>query len=296
MTLAQLTHRTQILRFGVAQKGAQTARPSMPRDPALFRQTPRHRGRGYRGDRVGGVCECSQRSTPQEYPEATVAATITTATIITTITAITKRNSPGAVVTRAEAKDLHLEGLEPMKTQAAAQERKHASPDAAVEGQVTRSFTSDKLDRINAMNADARINGNAFKVATCIIQHINEKMGYAFPSVETIGIKTRLPQRVVERALTLLRKIGWLRSRLVFDRRTRTTHNLYWVLPDNMNAITDEQLVLKEAREARRNASKAMPKMWRDPPPAAERSGSDPPPAAGCDPPPAADKHLRGNT
>jgi hypothetical protein len=148
-----------------------------------------------------------------------------------------------------------------MRPESIAQERKHASPADAVEQQAKRTFTSEKMDKINALNADARISGNAYKVATCIINHVNEKAGYAFPSVETIGIKTRLPRRVVERSLTLLRKTGWLRSRKVYDHKTRTQHNRYWLLDDNLNAIADEQvMLLEEAREARREGQRETPK------------------------------------
>jgi hypothetical protein len=139
-----------------------------------------------------------------------------------------------------------------MRPESIAQERKHASPADAIEQQAKRTFTSEKMDLINAINADARISGNAYKVAICIINHVNEKAGYAFPSVETVGIKTRLSRSAVERALKLLRKTSWLRSRKVYDHKTRTQHNRYWVLADNLNAIADEQaMLIDEAREAR---------------------------------------------
>jgi DNA-binding transcriptional regulator YhcF (GntR family) len=148
-----------------------------------------------------------------------------------------------------------------MRPESIAQERKHASPADAIEQQAKRTFTSEKMDLINAINADARISGNAYKVAICIINHVNEKAGYAFPSVETVGIKTRLSRSAVERALKLLRKTGWLRSRKVYDHKTRTQHNRYWLLDDNLNAIADEQVtLLEEAREARREGQRETPK------------------------------------
>ena len=148
-----------------------------------------------------------------------------------------------------------------MRPESIAQERKHASPADAIEQQAKRTFTSEKMDLINAINADARISGNAYKVAICIINHVNEKAGYAFPSVETVGIKTRLSRSAVERALKLLRKTGWLRSRKVYDHKTCTQHNRYWVLADNLNAIADEQVILlEEAREARREGQRETPK------------------------------------
>jgi DNA-binding transcriptional regulator YhcF (GntR family) len=123
-------------------------------------------------------------------------------------------------------------------------------------GDTIASFTSQKLDLIDAVNADARISGKAFKVLVCVAQHVSQKSGHAFPSIETISVKTRLPIRTVERALATLRTTGWVRSRRVFDHRTRRTHNRYWLLTDNLNAILDEQVQLRDAQKAKREAAR----------------------------------------
>lgn len=154
----------------------------------------------------------------------------------------------------------------------------HKTAEGAIAAQAKRTFTGDNIELLKALNADSRVTGNAFKVACCIINHVNEKTGTAWPSVQTISIKTSLPPRVVERALKLLREIGWLASERVFDRRSRKTHNIYRLLTDNMSAIADEQVMLLDAAKASRtegrkaSASQAK-RVESNPPPAADRSG-----------------------
>ncbi|MCG2665319.1 helix-turn-helix domain-containing protein [Bradyrhizobium sp. GCM10023182] len=149
--------------------------------------------------------------------------------------------------------------------------------EAAIDAKKKRTFTGDNIELLKALNADSRVTGPAFKVVFCIINHVNEKTGTAWPSVQTISIKTRLPVRVVERALRLLREIGWLASERIFDRRSRKTHNIYRLLTGNLGAITDEQVMLLDAAKASRTdgrRSLASPKRVEgNPPPAADRSG-----------------------
>lgn len=150
--------------------------------------------------------------------------------------------------------------------------------EAAIDTKKKRTFSGDKFELQKAANADTRVTGNAFKVLCCILDHVNEKTGIAWPSVGTIAVKTRLPVRVVERALRLLREIGWIASERVYDPRSHKTHNVYRVLTGNMNAIVDEQVALLEASKERREKEREVRALrakcrGTNPPVAADRSG-----------------------
>jgi hypothetical protein len=121
---------------------------------------------------------------------------------------------------------------------------------------VSKSFTSLKLDWINALMSDSKISSTAFRVGFCIIQHVNEHTGLAFVSDETISDKTATCNRQVREARNLLRDKGWL-----IWKRTRTA-NRYRLLANNLNAIIDEQIIKKELRIERRDRRKtAEPKL-----------------------------------
>ena len=107
-------------------------------------------------------------------------------------------------------------------------------------------FTGDKLDWLTALSADPRIDARAFEVGFCIMQHVNKRTRTAFVSTETISEKTGIPVRYVERARATLRKAGWMTWR-----RTGTA-NVYSPLDGPMNAILDQQTLLKDQRDERR--------------------------------------------
>jgi hypothetical protein len=114
---------------------------------------------------------------------------------------------------------------------------------------VSKSFTSLKLDWINALMSDGEVSSTAFRIGFCIIQHVNERTGVAFVSDETISDKTGIRNRQVREARNLLRDNGWL-----IWKRTRTA-NIYRLLATNINAITDEQILKREQRQDRRDSA-----------------------------------------
>src|SRR5258708_2903533 len=117
------------------------------------------------------------------------------------------------------------------------------TPEAtAIEAAKQRSFTGDKLDWMAALSADSRVDARAFEVGFQIAQHINAKKGVAFVSDETISDKTGIPQRWVQRARATLRDAGWI------DWKRTQSANVYWTLGDNINAVTDHQVMLRDAR------------------------------------------------
>jgi hypothetical protein len=173
-----------------------------------------------------------------------------------------------------------------MKTHAPKQDRKHATPADAIKVQKTRDFASWKFTIEKAMTADERLTSNAKLVLLRILAHLNEATRYCFPSVELLCIETRLPQRQVERALTMLRNTGWLDSwlqRESFDGSSVVCSH-YCVLDDNTNAMLDQLTIDVEAwRESKarkrpgRKPKSAARSMKTDPPRVADRFPTDPP-------------------
>ena len=154
-----------------------------------------------------------------------------------------------------------------------------------------RSFTGDKLDWMTALCADPRIDARAFRVGFTIAQHINMRKGVAFISDETISDKTSIPTRWVQRARALLRTTRWI------DWKRTQSANLYWILPGNIDPVTDHQIMLRDARADRRASPKSNRRVsprvahlmgWDTP----QVASSDPPQVANPDPPGVADKHL----
>ena len=120
---------------------------------------------------------------------------------------------------------------------------------------MSKSFTSDKLDWLNALMSDGKISSTAFRVGFCIAKHINQHTGITFVSDETIGDETNISRRRIIEARNLLKNEGW-----VIWKRTRTA-NVYRLLSDNLNAILDEQIKKSDLREERRLARRVVPKL-----------------------------------
>jgi hypothetical protein len=158
-----------------------------------------------------------------------------------------------------------------------------------------QSFTGSKLDWMNAVSADPKLDARAFEVAFCIAQHVNQDTGQAFLSDHTICDKTGIPKRWVLRARKSLRDAGWINWK-----RTKTA-NVYWTLGERIDAISEHQLVLKAAREDRRIEARSTrvetpPVAYlvrRDMPSVAQPQT---PSMANSDVPPTANVHLSNHT
>jgi len=142
---------------------------------------------------------------------------------------------------------------------------------ATAESDQRRTFTGDKLDWMTALSADPRLDARAFEVGFCIAQHVNSKSGRAIVSDDTISDKTGIPKRWVLRARKNLKEAGWINWR-----RTRTA-NVYWTLGGRINAVTDHQIFLKEARTERQNKTR---KAHQETPPVAYLGRRETSPAA----------------
>jgi hypothetical protein len=108
------------------------------------------------------------------------------------------------------------------------------------------TFTSWKLDLQKYLLSDPRLKLADKLVAVCILSHLNIDSRKAFVSAETIGDEICLGARHVKRVFGRLKQNGWLETQ-----KTRTA-NVFSFSDRNMNALIDRQVVLREARQAKR--------------------------------------------
>ena len=76
---------------------------------------------------------------------------------------------------------------------------------------VSKEFTTQKLNWLQCVCFDRRLNDGAFRVASVIAFHLNEASGRAYLSADTIAAMTgsKWPRKVA-RAIKLLKDTGWL--------------------------------------------------------------------------------------
>jgi hypothetical protein len=115
------------------------------------------------------------------------------------------------------------------------------------QGNRNQKWTSRKMDYIDAANG--LLSGGQFKVAVCILQHANQRTEQAFPSQETIALRTRLSVPTVKRHVGVLRRKGWVKIHVVW--KDGKPHNVYTVCWDNVQAGLD---LLAEQRLAKKLA------------------------------------------
>jgi hypothetical protein len=133
--------------------------------------------------------------------------------------------------------------------------RRHGNGDVVLPRDVTRSFTSRKLDLLKCLNVDPRVKSSTFKIAYCILQHVNEKTGAAFVSDQTIHDETNVCVRQIIRARQELRDLGWMRWR-----RSRSA-NTYRFNETNKNGYLDILIARRDARQDQRNNRGRLPKL-----------------------------------
>jgi hypothetical protein len=117
------------------------------------------------------------------------------------------------------------------------------------------SFTSNKLDVMDAISMDPRVSHGEFRVAFRLLQHANAKTGRIFPSQERIANQIGVKVRQVREYIAGLVEKGWLRA----TRPNRQLPNQYAFDLKHVNAILDRQISLQDAlseeRAERRNAT-----------------------------------------
>jgi hypothetical protein len=152
-----------------------------------------------------------------------------------------------------------------------------------------KSFTAKKLDWLSALSVDPRVPSYAFHVGFCIVQHANARTGIAMVADGTVGDKTGLSRRHVQRARDLLRAIGWIDWK-----RTRTA-SLYHFKTDNLNSALDLLTMRRDNRQERWTERVEMRRRGRNTPglDAPPRAQQDAPRETQQDAPPRAHIHLQ---
>jgi hypothetical protein len=72
------------------------------------------------------------------------------------------------------------------------------------------TFTGRKCDLLKAMRFDGRVNDQAYRVASNILDHLNEKTERTILSDDLIAFEIAGAPRTVRRARELLRETGWM--------------------------------------------------------------------------------------
>jgi Helix-turn-helix domain len=123
------------------------------------------------------------------------------------------------------------------------------------------SFTSWKLDIMDAMKLDRRMNGTEFRIAFCLIQHVNSVTKACFPSQELLADETGVKLRTVRASIAKLVRLRW--ARLTRPNRSKT--NQYEFLTENVDAMLDRRTMLKDGRaDARVERQLTAARKWQD--------------------------------
>lgn len=161
-----------------------------------------------------------------------------------------------------------------------------------VEDEEARSFTSWKMDWINALMIG--VDHREFRVSVCMLQHANRKTKLIKPAQHRIAILLGCSVSAVERAISVLVKSGWLE----ITRRNRQSSNHYQFVEAKRTAMVD----LRQSREdawgdiisLRRKAPDPAEVKGQDQPDPAEVKGPEPSEMTGRDPAEVTGEHLKG--
>jgi hypothetical protein len=108
-------------------------------------------------------------------------------------------------------------------------------------GEAAKSFTSDKLDILDAMALDPRLTPTDFRVAYWLIQHVNAETGQCNPSQRLIAQYCNLKERTVRAAIGHLCNAGWLRKS-----RSGRGSNQYRFSDSNVSAMLDRRTLIRD--------------------------------------------------
>lgn len=121
------------------------------------------------------------------------------------------------------------------------------------------SFTSWKLDMINTLLLDPRLQPSDFKVAVAVLQFMNGETGMIFPSQETIAEIVHMTVRNVGKCLKRLRQADWLS----WERGNRQMSNRYVFETKNLNLMLEYRTSIIDNRRERA-ARRRQPRLDRN--------------------------------
>jgi hypothetical protein len=133
--------------------------------------------------------------------------------------------------------------------------------DKAAEREATRSFTSWKLDILDALMSDDRITDGEFRVAFRVMQAVNAETRVAIISDETIKEEVPRTNRwKCNDARKKLSELGWWKVTSGHG----GTASRYEFSIENRNAILDQRVAKKDARDAERVKRRSRDKRRKD--------------------------------
>lgn len=117
-----------------------------------------------------------------------------------------------------------------------------------------RSFTSWKLDLLDAMSVDPRLTASDFRVAFRLMQHVNAETGACFPSQEVLSDEAVMKERGARQCIANLKRHGWIAIK-ARSSGGRGKSNFYQFMRDHVNAMLDRIGELQDARKEKRQRS-----------------------------------------
>lgn len=112
------------------------------------------------------------------------------------------------------------------------------------------TFTSQKLDLLDAISMDPRVTAGEFRVAFRLLQHANSETGAIFPSQDRLASQIGMKERTVRACIDGLVRKGWLHK----ERPNRRVPNFYRFDTTHINQVLDRQAMLNDARREERIA------------------------------------------
>lgn len=151
-----------------------------------------------------------------------------------------------------------------------------------------RSFTSWKLEILNAMSVDEAVTDLDFRVAFRIMQHINSVSRIAWPGVPRLGAQLSRSDDRIMASTKRLSEIGWLTK----WRKSQKAPNEYSFHDDRVNIALDSMLQRLEAKGAEFDPAEMQGQKTVDP---ADLQPFDPAEMQGPDLADLQGKHLKQN-
>lgn len=127
-----------------------------------------------------------------------------------------------------------------------------------------KSFTSEKLDILDAMSCDPELQDIDFRVAFRLIQHVNAKARNAHPSLDRLAAQVGVSRDTVMRSLNRLCDPDGGRHWINRVRADRTQPYYYTFITDRLNMVLDGQIAREDrareiANEKRRKRFEVAP-------------------------------------
>jgi Helix-turn-helix domain len=111
----------------------------------------------------------------------------------------------------------------------------NAFANSSQEEEERRSFTSMKLRVLDAMSFDPALQGDVFRFAFRVIQHVNSFNGVAWPTIDRLAAQMGISRKTAMRHAATLVELGWV----AWHRPNRRAAFEYRFRGDRVNQVLD---------------------------------------------------------